>query len=322
MRPDIREAFDSIHADETLKDNTRRFVLEELEKRQKKQRSLGWKMAYAVAACLVVCLALVGGHHLYFSPTSIISIDVNPSIELSVNRFDKVVAVDGYNEDGVAFAETLDVLYQDYQDAVEEILESDTITQCLAREELLSVAVVEIDEVQGEAILEYVSQCTAHQENTYCYGVTSDEVEEAHSLGLSYGKYKVYAEITQYTTQLSPEEANNMTMRQLRDYLEQLQGEEETSSGSEESSSHQGNGNGQGAGKGQGNGAGNGQGLGMGQGNGQGSGMGQGNGAGNGQGSGMGQGTGTGNGSGNGQGSGGKGQGQGGGHQYGKQGNS
>ena len=190
--------------------------MEELEKRQKKQRSIGWKMAYAVAACLVVCLALVGGYHLYFSPTTIISIDVNPSIELSVNRFDKVVAVEGWNEDGTAFAETLDVMYQDYQDAVEEILESDTITQCLARDELLSVAVVEIDETQGEAVLEYVSQCTAQQENTYCYGVTSDEVEEAHSLGLSYGKYKVYEEIAQYTTQLSPEEANNMTMRQLR----------------------------------------------------------------------------------------------------------
>lgn len=298
MRPDIREAFDSIHAEETLKDNTRRFVMEELEKRQKKQRSIGWKMAYAVAACLVVCLALVGGYHLYFSPTTIISIDVNPSIELSVNRFDKVVAVDGWNEDGTAFAETLDVMYQDYQDAVEEILESDTITQCLARDELLSVAVVEIDETQGEAVLEYVSQCTAQQENTYCYGVTSDEVEEAHSLGLSYGKYKVYEEIAQYTTQLSPEEANNMTMRQLRDYLAQLQGQEESSSGPEGNSSHPGNGTGQGAGNGQGNGAGNGQG------------------------SGMGQGTQTGSGSGNGQGSVSKGKGQGGGRQYGKQDNS
>ena len=175
---------------------------------------------------------------------------------MSVNRFDKVVAVEGLNEDGVTFAETLDVLYHDYQEAVEEIMASDTIADCLAREELLSVAVVEIDQIQGEAILEYVSQCTAQKENTYCCGVTPDEVKEAHSLGLSYGKYKVFAEISEYTTELSPEEANNMTMRQLREYLAQLQKQEETS--------QPGNGNGSGNAMGQGHG-GEGQGLGGGQ---------------------------------------------------------
>ena len=70
---------------------------------------------------------------------------------------------------------------------------------------------------QGEAILEYVSQCTAQEKNASCYGVTPEEVEEAHSLGLSYGKYLVYEKIAQYTDLLSPEEANNMTMRQLRE---------------------------------------------------------------------------------------------------------
>lgn len=302
MRPDIREAFDAVRAEESLKDNTRRFVLGELEKKRNKQRSMGWKMVYAAAACLVLCLALVGGRHLYFSPTSIISIDVNPSIELSVNRFDKVVDVEGYNEDGVAFAETLDVLYQDYQQAMEEILNSDTITQCLERNEFLSVAVVEIDQDQGQDILEYVSQCTAQQKNTYCYGVSPDEVEEAHSLGLSYGKYKVYAEISQYTGELSPQEANDMTMRQLRDYLAQLEGGEETSSGSQGNSSQHESSSGQG--NGQGSGSGNG-----GQGTGEGFGMGQGTGTGNGSGSGSGQGSSS------------KGTGQGGGRQHGKQGN-
>ena len=138
----------------------------------------------------MVCLALAGGYRLYFSPTSIISIDINPSIELSVNRFDKVVAVEGLNEDGVTFAETLDVLYHDYQEAVEEIMASDTIADCLAREELLSVAVVEIDQIQGEAILEYVSQCTAQKENTYCCGVTPDEVKKLILWGCPMGNIR------------------------------------------------------------------------------------------------------------------------------------
>ena len=32
---------------------------------------------------------------------AVISVDVNPSIELSINRFDRVIDVEGYNADGV-----------------------------------------------------------------------------------------------------------------------------------------------------------------------------------------------------------------------------
>ena len=285
MRPDIRDAFEGIRAEEALKNSTEQFVLGELEKRRKKTRSPGRKFVCGAAACLLLCLAAAGGHHLYFSPTSIISIDINPSIELSVNRFDRVVAVEGRNQDGSDFAETLDVMHQNYKTAVEEILESDTITQCLARDELLSVAVVEIDETQGEAILEYVSQCTAQEKNASCYGVTPEEVEEAHSLGLSYGKYLVYEKIAQYTDLLSPEEANNMTMRQLREYLAQLETPEGTSS-QEAGTPQQGNGKGEGSGMGQGSGEGTAPGQGTGHGAGAGSGNGSGQGAGNQQGAG------------------------------------
>lgn len=316
MDPKIREAFDQIHADDHLKESTKAFVAQEMAKRQKKHLSFQWRAVYAVAACLVVCFAVIGGYRLYFTPTSIISIDVNPSIELNVNRFDKVIGVQGYNEDGVDFAESLDVLYMDYTQAVDEILESDTITQCLAKDEFLSVGVVEINEAQGKAILEYVSQCTAHQENAYCYGVNSEEVSQAHSLGLSYGKYTVYLEIQAYTTQLTPEQANQMTMRELRDLLAQLQSANGETSDTQEDSTQQGNGygpgNGNGAGngmgsgngKGPGNGAGSGNGIGSGNGTGSGSGAGSGNGTGSGSGAGSGNGTGTGMGYGNGKGAG------------------
>lgn len=309
MNRNIQEAFDSIHADDHLKTATKAFIAQEMEKRQKKHLSFQWKFAYAIAACFVIFLAAFGGYRLYFTPTSIISIDINPSIELNINRFNKVIAVNGYNQDGVDFAQTLDVLYQDYESAVNEILESDTITECLSRDELLSVAVVEIDDTQGDAILDYVSQCTAGQENTYCYGVNSDEVALAHSLGLSYGKYKVYAEIQEYTSELTPEQANEMTMRQLRDLLAQLQSNGEDSSTSQDDHLQQGgngNGSGQGQGTGNGNGAGNGSHSqnGTGSGNGSGAGNNVGTGSGSGQGNGAGTGTGKGQGNGNGKGQG------------------
>ena len=48
--------------------------------------------------------AVRGKRWLYFTPIAEISIDINPSIELRVNRFDQVISVDGLNGDGQALA--------------------------------------------------------------------------------------------------------------------------------------------------------------------------------------------------------------------------
>ena len=53
--------------------------------------------------------------------------DINPSIELSVNRFDRVIAVTGFNEDGQVLSRELDVKYKDYAQAVEQVLCYDSV---------------------------------------------------------------------------------------------------------------------------------------------------------------------------------------------------
>ena len=61
------------------------------------------RRSLSLAACLaVVCLA-GAGHHLYFTPASYIYLDINPSIRLDLNCFERVIDVVPLNED----AETL-----------------------------------------------------------------------------------------------------------------------------------------------------------------------------------------------------------------------
>mgnify|MGYP006964182038 CR=1 FL=1 len=59
---------------------------------------MNYKRVLSVAACLL--LLFLGGRQFYFIPTVKISIDINPSMELGVNRFDRIVSVEGYNDDG------------------------------------------------------------------------------------------------------------------------------------------------------------------------------------------------------------------------------
>ena len=92
----MREAFDQVHASQELKARTRTQVLQAMEAQRKPARAV-WKPVCALAACLLVVVLGLGGYHLYFTPTSVISIDINPSLEVDVNRLGRVIALHGYN---------------------------------------------------------------------------------------------------------------------------------------------------------------------------------------------------------------------------------
>lgn len=218
----MKEAFDQVHASQELKERTRSQVLQAMEARRKPARAV-WKPICALAACLLLVVLGLGGYHLYFTPTSVISIDINPSLEVEVNRLGRVIGLHGYNQDGEEFVASLDVLHQNYQQAVDEILNSDTIVDCLNDGGFLSISVVELSGTQGEEISTYVSNCTSGHHNVSCSTISSQEAHEAHHVGLSYGKYEIYAQIAAYDPDFTPEEAKDMTMRELRDLLASLQ---------------------------------------------------------------------------------------------------
>lgn len=250
----IRDAFDHVHASPDEKAHATRQVLQAMRAQRKPAQAL-WKPVCALCACLLLVLVL-GGWRVYFTPTSVISIDINPSLEMDVNALGRVIALHSYNEDGEALISTLDVLHQGYQQAVDQILTSDTIVDGLDRGEFLSVSVVELKGSQGEAITEYVSNCTSGRPNVSCSTLSSGEAQQAHRVGLSYGKYRVYTQIAAYDPDFTPEEASTMTMRELRDRLADLQqaNPEASSPSADESGCGPGSGWGNGNGYGHGNG--------------------------------------------------------------------
>ena len=75
----------------------------------------------AVAAAAAVIL-LVAGIRVYATPYGTVSLDVNPSIEYTINRFDRVLNVSGVNEDGNNILAQMDpdaLINKDIEDAVE-----------------------------------------------------------------------------------------------------------------------------------------------------------------------------------------------------------
>jgi hypothetical protein len=66
------------------------------------------KAAICVATLAIMLLGSGAGVWAYTSPYSYVSLDVNPSIEYTVNRFDRVIDVEAVNEDGQAILDQMD----------------------------------------------------------------------------------------------------------------------------------------------------------------------------------------------------------------------
>ena len=214
----IRDAFASIHAEEELKESTRAALANARTRRRRPARYLA-----AAVACLVLLVAGIGGYQFYFAPTSVLSIDINPSLELGVNRFDKVVTVQSYNEDGKALADTLELKYLDYREALDQLLASPDISERLAQGALLSITVAGENETQCGRLLAGAEACTAGQENVSCRHGNTEDLEQAHHAGLSLGKYQAFLELQALDPTVTADDVAGLTMRQIRDWIDALE---------------------------------------------------------------------------------------------------
>lgn len=216
----LKEIFGQIQAEEKLKISTREFI----EKKTGGYTGgrMGRHHGILAAACLCFLLVIFGGRWLYFTPTTKISIDINPSIELNINRFGRVISADGYNHDGEELLNALNIKFLNYSDAIEQIFTNKRIKVLLAGDEVMTITVTGDNFSQSEEIFLRIEACTTGRKNTYCYYASTKELDQAHKVGLSYGKYRAFLELQELDPEITAEEVKGMTMREIRDLAEYL----------------------------------------------------------------------------------------------------
>lgn len=240
----LKAAFDSLQADEALKQK----AWESVQQKRKKRRPYYGRLVPAFCL-LLLCLGF-GTWRLYAAPVAHITIDINPSVELQINRWDKVVDVKGLNPDGEALAQSLSVRFWDYPQAVEEILQTPLVEEAVAQGETLAVGVMGDDPQRREEMLEVLASCPGMGQNAYCYGADTEQMEKAQEAGLPCGKYQAFLEWQALDPNATVEQARTMTMSQLRQKIAELSGESQTQAPGWGQGQNQGQGQGQGQGKG------------------------------------------------------------------------
>ncbi len=230
---------------------------------QKRRKALhfakGGRIA-AIAACLALVACLIGGVADFLRPVAYVGIDVNPSVELTLNRFDIVVGTHALNDDGQRALDEAPCMWRPFDDAARDL---DGAMRAIAGEGAVVEVSIDCDnESRYAALAAQSNNCFGCNGEAHCDRTNAKERQAAHNLGMGVAKYRAYQVLQETGIDISTEECASMSMRELRDLLAKTG--VDTSEGESE---HAGMGNGQGAGthggnsaKGHNNGSGNGNG--------------------------------------------------------------
>jgi hypothetical protein len=181
----------------------------------------------AVAAGLL--FLVLGGFKGYQTPVGVVSLDVNPSIEYSINLFDRVLSVRGVNEDGEVLLEQMDeslLTNQPIGDAVEQTIDAlrDSGYLELESENDVVLAASSYSTQHAERLAQQLKGRVARADLTILsFSVSREEVEQAHSLGASAGKVRIVQQLEQSNQAGKDFNQKDWLNKPVREILEQTQ---------------------------------------------------------------------------------------------------
>lgn len=213
-------------------------------------RPARWRhAAVALAACFVLAVVGFFGVRLYFDETAYVSIDVNPSVELGINRFDIVVSTAAFNADGEALLKEVSVTGRSYGDAVETLTSSAAFEPYLQADAFVEISVTTDDAQQSDSLRQQSDMCIS---SLPCEGesqaVDVATRDEARAAGMGTGRYRAALQLVELDPSLTLNDCAAMSMKELKDRIADADDGTSSVSGDESTSV----GHGQGMGKDQG----------------------------------------------------------------------
>lgn len=163
--------------------------------------------AAGLAAAFAVCTI---GAYAWFTPTDYVSMDVNPSVEYTLNTFERVLEVKGVNDDGKELIESLDLSNMSIEDAVKATLDSLMAGGYLTDDPNGGVVITTSGGDQGDAeqlaeeleqkIQSYLDDQEGVTAEVDAEAVAPERVEMAKELGVTPGKLKLVEKLQASTT--------------------------------------------------------------------------------------------------------------------------
>lgn len=231
MNTTIKSALNQIKAEDELIAKTEIHLRDELNKTGKhgfagflkKQKSMKYLVAIA-SAFILISGSSVAAYAYYQTPVQYLSLDINPSVELGINAFDKVVSAEGYNEDGQNILEGLDLKGSTVDAAVQSLVLSADEKGYIAADGSTVISLTsETNNTSSATDLQAVSEtgvtdalalidkeAVVHKDN-----VALERRDEAKALGITPGKLNLIQKLQAVDPTVTVEEYKTASVKKI-----------------------------------------------------------------------------------------------------------
>jgi len=182
-------------------------------------------LLYIVLPLLIVAVGFGTYYYLYQVTNSYVMIDINPSIELEVNRMDQVINVTGLNEDGIILLADLELVGLSTEEASTIIVDNATdmgyIDEFSIENEIVVTAYCDDDKVAEELELKIQEKLEKHlgEEKIPAQVMTRSIYQEKKALAeekeVSLGKYLYIEKVAGMNSELDKEKLYDMSIKDI-----------------------------------------------------------------------------------------------------------
>ncbi len=218
----VKSAIEAIKPDEKLISDTEKLLRRSISKNKFKINKL------VIAACLPIILGVLSfSFCAYNLSVAYISFDVNPSLELGINWFNRVVDVNYFNNDAKNLILEKELYSLKPSDAINLIMEEADKKGYLSNSKTNFVTIAVNSNQSGKSI-ELLDECVKSIDNSSkSIIVISDKVsgelkKEADSLSLSSGKLKLIKVVQQLNESATVESLKDYSITDIMDDISYL----------------------------------------------------------------------------------------------------
>ena len=177
------------------------------------------KKGIAFAVSLVLLFGIGGFGYSYAAPKDYLTLDINPSVKLTTNRYNKVIKVEALNSDGEIISKELKIKNKNVHEAIKLLVESSVDNGYIVNDDKNAVMITSTsDELLDEAEIgaeeglkeEEIKNTEVIKEN-----VNKERFEEAERLGISPGKVNLIQKLQKVQPEATLDEYANSSVKDI-----------------------------------------------------------------------------------------------------------
>ncbi len=247
----FKSGLDRVDAEQALLDRTEAYLHKALSPAGRKPSaahsilSRSSLRGLAAVACMALFLIAgsAGAYNYYQTPVAYLSVDINPSVELALNPFNKVVGIEAYNADGQAILAGLQLEGLNVEEAIKLIIAAAANQGYIASDGSSIISfTLESDEERLSSELHRLANNGASEGLTYSGAsarLVNENVplsmhDEAQSIGITAGKLNLINKLQAVDPEATVEQYKDASVKEIIRDTQAARGKDQNGSSNKE----------------------------------------------------------------------------------------